>query len=266
MLAGWYEEGLIHPILADPPYNPSWGALLIKTGAWLENIGFASLASNFDMAAAPLPRHEGSSSIGHLIGPPYYRWRSAAVSAGSAKKTEAVRWLDIGYSHEGGLLYNFGIEGKTYNTTKNGPVLAEFALADMRERYKQQAAWAITLRKYARGMAGGPYVLSGDLFGQYYAAVGSPLGTTSDWLPQETYVYPEALMIYRQYFESAGELRAIMEDIWQYQLANFIAFVTGQRPLDEFPQFVQTIEKMGIEKATEILEDAWRRFYEKPIR
>ena len=58
----------------------------------------------------------------------------------------------------------------------------------------------------------------------------------------------------------------IMAEIKQYHLHSFIAFISGQRPIDKFPDYVMAIKRMGIHRAEEILNEAWRKFYTKPVR
>ena len=212
-----------------------------------------------------MPRYEETIPALRLVNPVVtYGYRSASVSATSANKTEAVRWLDLAYSEEGRILYNFGIEDKTYTVEDGEPVLTEFARADMRRNFEQGAVWKNVMLQYARGFSGGSYVQSQSVRAQFYAAAGQTVRPGSNQKIEAVQIFTGA--IFGQTEKGVDVYSSIMTDIEHYQLRSFVDFVTGQRPFEEYPEYLRKIRAMGIEKARDILAEAWRQFYAKPIK
>lgn len=134
----------------------------------------------------------------------------------------------------------------------------------MRRSYESGRYWASDLLRYARGIAGGPYVLSEDLTLQFWAAIGANSGEWPEEIWDKAQAEPEAVLSF-----FPAERRSyddIMAEIKQYHLHSFIAFISGQRPIDKFPDYVMAIKRMGIHRAEEMLTEAWRKFYTKPVR
>jgi putative aldouronate transport system substrate-binding protein len=267
MLADWYAQGLIHPILSQPPYaNPGSSNvdLLLESGGWIGDDWEGGYVSSFRLVEALPPTRDGTAPTVHMLTPIYDSRRSAAVSANSTRKVEAVRWLDLAYSEAGNVIFNFGLEGESYTTDSGRPVLTDEISDDMRRSYESGRFWANDLLKYARGLAGGPYVLSGELAIQFWTAIGVNSGEWPAEVWDKAQTMPDAVL---PFFPAKRLLyESIMDEISQYHLHNFIAFVTGKRPSDEFPDYVMDIQRMGIEQANEILTEAWRQFYAKPVR
>ena len=266
-LADWYAQGLVHPVLSDPettfrhPFEHA--DFTIKSGVWISDTWFAGFVSPFRLVSAPLPGHNRDNFVGQMVAPVNDGERSAAVSATTENKTDAVRWLDLAYSEEGHILFNFGLEEETFRYEKRNPVLKPEITDEIRSNFTSGAWWRNSLLKYSRAFAGGPYVLSDDLMSQYASATGLDRALANADFGERAQIDPEAVL--NQFPSKQRDYQAIMTDIVQYQIRNFCAFISGQKSLEDYSEYVRTITAMGIEQAKEILTEAWRNFYSKPL-
>ncbi|MBT3271765.1 MAG: hypothetical protein HN368_01320 [Spirochaetales bacterium] len=265
LLADWFAQGLLHPILAQPPYSARGVIdvnLLLKSGGWIGDLfSNGGTASSFRLVyARPLTRG-GTAPVRYVLDPVYTGGRSAAVSAESILQVEAVRWLDLAYSAAGNVIFNFGLEGESYTTDDQSPVLTDDMVEDIRGSYRSGRFWASELYKFARGPMGGPYVFSEDFGFQFAEATGMNTGL---WPDTDGETRAEAVLSF--FPEKHLHYESVMDEISQYHLHNFIAFISGQRSLNEFPDYVLAIQRLGIQQAEDILTEAWRDFYAKPVR
>jgi putative aldouronate transport system substrate-binding protein len=264
MLADWHDQGLLHPNLTQPQRGSSFAELLSKSGAWIGNYWMAGFAASFRLVPAPLPRRDGTPPVGQMLDPVYNGSRAAAISAQSTRQVEATRWLDLAYSAAGNVIFNYGLEGETYTIDERRPVLTADIGDDIRRNSGRGTSWRNDLLRFARGTVGGPYVLSEDFGSQFFAAAGVDNRSGPAIVSDNAQTNPEAVLSF--FTAERRSYEHLMEGISQYHLHNFVAFISGERPLGEFPDYVETIERMGIHKAGEILTQAWRRFHTKPVR
>ena len=110
---------------------------------------------------------------------------------------------------------------------------------------------------------GEPYVQSKSFLEQYDAETWFPTRLESDQDVAAMQVYPYA--VFRQYPEDEKRYQAIVDEIDKYVANNFIAFVTGRKSFEEYPEFIERCHDLGIEEAKEILNEARRKLYTKPL-
>jgi putative aldouronate transport system substrate-binding protein len=250
-------------MLSSPLHGVDMSSVLIKSGSWIGDFGVVGYASSFDLAAAPLPRREESPFLGSFIAPVYRGPRSASISATSTNKVEATRWLDFGYSEEGQRLYTFGIENETYTIVRKNLQFTEDASRNLRTHFEAGWTGGSWFFRYARGSLGGPYVCSQAFENAYNEVRGLDSALETGRFGDGSQINP--LWVFNHYQELEHTFDEVMDGIEQYHLRQFIAFVTGQRDLWEFPDYVDTIRIMGINQAKNALQEAWDRFYAKPL-
>lgn len=153
----WYVNGLIDKNLAtlqstaidadmlNGEAGASFGFLSGNLGRYLS----AKEGKNetFDLQPAPYPTLvKGEKSQFGYRDLPYTSEGSVAISAGCKYPKLAARFLDYGYGEQGGLLYNFGIEGQSY--TKDG---GELSYTDTITNNPDGLAISAALSMYAPG-------------------------------------------------------------------------------------------------------------------
>jgi putative aldouronate transport system substrate-binding protein len=87
---------------------------------------------------------------------------SAAITASSKNADLAARWLNFGYSAEGKLVYNFGIEGESYKMEDGYPKYTDLI---MKNPDKLLVTYAMA--RYVRGSYGGPIIQDPRYIEQY---------------------------------------------------------------------------------------------------
>ena len=173
------------------------------------------------------------------------------ISAKCSYVDELVKWADYFYSDEGLILYNMGIEGLTFEYDDNRkPVWLDKMINDpegrtltqMRVQYMYiQAALGI----YSDETYQGPetYWTSTELMDDY-----------RQYLPEEVW---EA---FTPTLEEAEEMDYIWTDIEAYLKQNFAAFINGTRSLDEWDDYVATLESMNLDRYMELYNQQYERY------
>ena len=264
LLASWHQEGLVHPAIAEPKQSRDWIEVIAKCGAWIGGTDAAEYLRPLKYVPAPLPRLDGSGGsaqgfLGPTIPPAYVGERAAAVSASSRYQTEAVRWLDVGYGAWGNRLYNFGIEGKSYELQRGAPVLADGAVREIARAQGPSLGLLQALYRFSRGRAGGPFDLSVELHRQYTEATMP--GSSGVFLGWQAGSLVDPLSVLDADAERRGELERLYAPIREHHFRNVTAFISGQRSLGEFDRFARELDELGLAKVLELIERgdaAWR--------
>ncbi len=215
--------------------------------------------AKFNMVAAPFP----SPKKGQL---PRFAKRSlpagepgnqgnAAITTRCKNVELAARLLDYGYSKEGNMFYNFGIEGTSYKMVKGYPTYTELIM-----RNPQNLSNTQVMSKYMRGHTNGPFVQDKRYLEQYYETPqqkqAMQIWKNNDYskyrLPPVT---PQA--------EEGQELAKIMNEINTYSDEMTLKFIMGVEPLDHFPQFVAQLNKLGLPRAIAIYQAALDRYHKR---
>jgi putative aldouronate transport system substrate-binding protein len=190
------------------------------------------------------------------------------VSAKLAHVTEAARWLDVAYGEWGKRLFNFGIEGTSYTLVRGAPVLVSSITSDLaRGGAVRQSTWEETtwegLYRYTRGMFGGPFDVSAELFRQEVEALMPDSGRTIMGWAASAQTDPLATMEDDQ--DTREELERLLLPLRDYTNRQMLRFITGQRPLSETGRFARELDERGLGRCLEILSRADRAWRSKVV-
>ncbi len=177
-----------------------------------------------------------------------------AVSSRNKHPEESVRWLDYAYSEEGYKLFNFGIEGLTY-AEEGGQM------------------------KYTDVILNNPDGLAvSQAMGRYLRAAPPVPGFRTDYSIEEILRYPQqkdAINLWSGNLnedsfslmppisltqEESFEINSIMNNIGTYTDEMFAKYVIGMDMLDSFDKYVETVKKMGIDRAVYLMQSALYRY------
>lgn len=262
----WYEKGLLDPdfsavdskLMDARVTNEQLGSFFGFSGGGIGKYTGLMEEKNPDFKLIPAPNpslKEGEkAATGHLEHA-YSGMHSAAISGTAENPEEIVKWLDYAYSEEGHMLFNFGIEGKSYEMIDGNPTYTEEITNNPDGLPMTQA-----LGKYIRASYGGPLIQDKRYLEQYYELPEQKdavkiWGETAE---NKINMPPTTLNV-----EESEEFNSIMSDINTYYDETVINFIMGEEPLDHFDDFVETLKGMGIERAIELQQAALDRYMER---
>lgn len=256
LLSQWYAEGLI-----DQDYLTTDGKLRDakltgdQLGAHVQytvgkyNALMKDSHPTFEMKAAPYPVITKGTMpiIGHQD--PYYTGNGAAITTSAKNVPAIVQWLDFNYSPEGSILFNFGIEGLSYDMVDGVPTFNKEALTDTQLMGRTTLSGAY-----------GPFVQDKRIMEQKSAANRNGIDSLETWMKAENKKHIPRLTLTP---EEGSEYASIMNDIDTFVNEQVDKFVMGIEPMDKFDAFVATMKDMGIERAVAIQQAAYERYLKR---
>ena len=172
----------------------------------------------------------------------------AAISTNCENVEEAMRLLDYGYSEEGNLLFNFGIDGTSFEMVDGYPTMTDEVLANETGMTVGQA-WA----QYARAPYNGPFVQRQEYIVQY-----NPLQQQKDcftlWSDTDAadYMMP-AISVAK---EDSAEYSRLITDLQTYVDEFSLRVIMGAESIDSFDEYTAQLKAQGIERILEIQQAA----------
>ncbi len=279
----WYTEGLydknfsttdsttITANLLNGDSGATWNALGGGIGVLTNAIKEKDPKAVF--AGAPYPVvNEGDV--------PQFGQASARFGVKSAITTQckdpelAMKWLNFGYTEEGHMLYNFGIEGQSYEwVEKEHKATDEFGSYIKNEdgsykivtgKYPQylpevtanpkglsmQQAFTI----YSQAGQGGNYKQDVRYLEQY-AALPQQQQAWTTWVNTDTFDHYVPSTGVAE--EDAKRYSQLYTDINKHRDEMWIKFITGERPISEYDDFVKELEKIGLREMIEMKQAAF---------
>ncbi|RED55552.1 extracellular solute-binding protein [Cohnella lupini] len=171
-----------------------------------------------------------------------------AISAKSPNVEAAARMLDYGYGPEGHLLFNFGIEGLSYEMKDGYPAYTDLILRNPDKLAPSQA-----LAMYTRASYFGPFVQDIRYLEQYYVL---PEQKDAIRVWSDTDADLHMLSQVPKTEQDSAEFSAIMQDVGTLVDEMSLKIIFGIEPLDSFEDYVARIRELRIERAIEIQETA----------
>lgn len=254
----WYTEGLLDEAImsvsdarvTEKMVDGSCGAGFAWIGAGIErwlNDGKKS-DPDFDIIAVKPPTLEKgeTSKFGNYFLP--FSHNGIAVSATSDKKELAVKFLDYGYSDEGAILYNYGIEGISYEMIDGKPVYKEppdgMTRTDFLTLYTMiTGSWPCkvltTTREYLYSLPQQLQAIEAYKQTEYYNYILPPISQTSD---------------------EAEETSRLERLIVNYADEMMKKFILGKEPIENFDLYISELQRLRIDRLMELKQAALDRY------
>ncbi len=254
----WYNEGLLDPDFATRE-NDDRNALIIngEIAAFadgygptlnLQNNGQAQNAdfslvqvTNPSLKEGELAQLRNQDSVN--------KGNATVVTVNCDNVDKALEFLNFGYTEEGAMMYNYGLEGVSYELVDGEPQWTD-AMTDGSE-----GSWNQIREKYKKHT--GPYNRDWE---------AAPLSDFEYQCMESWSVcgiglkIPENLSLTT---EESDKFNPIMTNIYTYLTENVTAFINGSRSLDEFDQFRADLEGFGINEALEIKRASYDRYKQR---
>ncbi|NOU73065.1 extracellular solute-binding protein [Paenibacillus sp. LMG 31458] len=257
----WYKEGLIDPDFAATDsklmdakvtgnklgtfYGLSGGNL----GNYLGLMKDKNPSFNLLAVTHPTLKKGATPVLGQMDKP--YKGLGAAISGKAKDPEQIVKWLDYAYSEEGHLLYNFGVEGKTYDMVNGYPTYTKLITENT-----NGLSMVRSMAQWMRANYNGPFVQDKRYVEQYYN-LDQQKNALNTWSKAENAILMPPLTLTA---EENKRFSSIMNDVNTYAGEMGLKFIMGNEPLDNFDKFVDTLKKFGIDEAVKIQQAALDRY------
>ena len=258
----WMKAGLIDLDLitltgdqvAAKITNGTAGASFAYCGSGLGNWTSAGQATdpNYVLVAAPYPTTEKGATPEMGQRDNNYIGTGSAITTSCENVELAARLLDYAYSEEGSMLFNFGEEGTSYTMSGDKAIFTDEVLNN-----PEGLSMAHALSNYIRAHYNGPFIQREDYAEQYYV-----LDTQKEALQiwSNTNMANHVVPPVTATADESKEMATYMADIEKYRDQQTIGFINGTISFDEWDNYVETINGMGLDKVLEIQNAALGRY------
>ncbi|MEK3890070.1 extracellular solute-binding protein [Bacillus sp. FSL K6-3431] len=261
LMNDWYKEGLIDKeyVATDDKLkdakvtNDQLGSLLGYTGSSILRYMQLKTDENpeFKLTGAKYPVHKKGEIPPFNLGENNYNGVGAAITTSNKNIEDTVKWFDYKYGEEGFNLFNFGIEGESYEMIDDYPTYTEIITNNPDGKSMSEG-----LAMYVPAGWSGPFIQAKEYAEQYTnmpeqqeAIANWKIGSNERVMPMVTPTQ-----------EESSEYASIMNDIGTYKSEMINKFIMGEESLSNFDEFAKTIKSMGIERAIEIQQAALERY------
>lgn len=178
---------------------------------------------------------------------------TAIITSTSKNKELAAKFLNYGYNDEGHLLYNFGIEGESYDMVDNYPTYSDYIMNNPNGLTKQKA-----MAEYLLAFGNGPFVQDKKYLEQY-ADLPEQQAAMEIWMDNDAAKYKLPRISISE--DSISEYSSLLSDLKTYRDEMTIKFVRGTESLDGFDKYLETLDVMGVSRVQEIVQVAVDEYY-----
>lgn len=259
VMAQWYKEGLydvdfptMDTKLQDAKVTGNQlGSFVQNTGGGIgKYLGLMKADPNFKVVAAPYPTlKKGDVPI---LGQRdrTFPGEGLAITTACKDPVAVVKWADYAYGEEGHILFNFGVEGLSFNWVDGYPKYTDTVTKDPKLALQQSMA------RFFRSNFNGPFVQDIRYFEQY-AALPEQQESVKLWsVPSNEKQLPPVT----QTQDESQRFASIMNDINTLRNEAVIKIIVGQMPVSDWDGVVSQMKQIGIEEAIALRQAALDRF------
>ncbi|WP_235886191.1 type 2 periplasmic-binding domain-containing protein [Paenibacillus cymbidii] len=262
-MRAWYKEGLIDPDYAATDAKQKTakvtgelvGAMDVTVGGGIGTFMNAMKDKNpaFNLAGAPYPTLKKGDKpvLGQME--PIFNGLGAAISKKNKNVVETVKWLDYKYGQQGSMLFNFGVEGKSYTMVNGFPTYTDDVMKN-----KDGLAFGVALTKYA--IPFGAPISQDTRYMDQNAALPQQKEALQLWTQPDNKGWLPTLSLTS---EEASKFATIMNDVKTYNDEMFDKFIMGAEPIENFDKFVEKLNKMNVQDAVKIEQAAYERYLKR---
>lgn len=261
LFSRWFAEGLLDQDFASQDgaafdakvTSGRIGSFLGTAGSGMgKYLGLMKDEPSFKLVGAPYPTLvKGETPMFGHKDFNYTPGGSVAITTQSENVELAAKWLDYAYGEEGHILFNFGIEGESFDWVDGFPKYTEYIVNNPDGLPMVQA-----MARYMRSNYAGPMIQDGRYFDQYMQ-YPAQLEAVAEWLKHDD---TRRIPPITPTPDESQRLASIMNEVNTYVSEFFVKFIMGQESLDTFDTYVDQINKMGIEEAIQIQQASLDRY------
>ncbi|MBE6991325.1 MAG: extracellular solute-binding protein [Ruminococcaceae bacterium] len=262
LMQDWYNKGLINSDFISIEYDPF--SPTINEGVGSDNIAvwpamyeevdkYATYNADPDFALAPVPNLvKAEGEIDHISARKMVDNDTVSISTKCENPELAVAWMDFWYSEAGYNMYNYGVEGKTFELVDGEPQFTDLIINN---------EFGLTVAAISRMWT--PYgsltgIYSPGRVEQFLSELQAECWNV--WTKSSDGLYAIPTGIAYTALESE-EKSSIETDIDTCVDENLVLFVTGAKPMEEWDAFIAQLETLQLDRLMEIYQDALDRYY-----
>ena len=261
LLNSWYNEGLLDADFATVDgatmqsniLNGVSGATFGSCGSGIGKWMAAAPNAEFDLVGAKYPvLNKGDKAQFGAYEFPVTGSKTAVVTVDAANKDLCAKLLDFGYSEEGRMLYNFGVEGESYNMVDGYPTYTEDITKNA-----DGLSMAVSLARYALSQDTGAFIQD-KRYMEQYAQLPQQKAALLNWMDTDMkdHLMPNVSLT----LEQQSELSTVVENINTYKTEMISKFIMGVEPIEKFDEFREQLKSRGLDKYIEYQQQAYDRF------
>ncbi|WP_390409149.1 hypothetical protein [Lacticaseibacillus jixiensis] len=175
------------------------------------------------------------------------------TSAKGKELDKALKWLDYAYSKEGNLYWNMGTKGVSYTMKDGKPVYtdkvlkAKIGISEARKLYTGNTGSGLGMQDVSATATNASSIKTGDVwFNNNKAAADARLNQPISMTSAES-----------------KEFATISNTLNTYVTENAYNFITGDKPISEYDDFVKELNKQGLKKLEKIRQAAFDRYLKR---
>ena len=255
----WYREGLLDPDYlsqTERQFDAKMTNNIVGAYAGYNGSGLARFTGmsrprypGFRLVATAYP--SGADGKHYLTWPEagqIYPGTGAAVSSQNRHVVETIKYLDYGYSRDGGLALSFGKEGLSYRMVDGEPRYTDLIT------HNPKLSVAEAIFAHARPQ-NGPLVQDLRYLKQFYA-LPEQAEAVQVWAAASDELLMPAVEVGT---EDARKFNAIMSDLKIYVAEMTTRFILGREPLERFDDYLKRLDQAGIQRAIGYMQKALDR-------
>jgi len=265
-MVGWFNEGLIDPDAAaqdQAAYDAKMTGGQLGSGIMRLGSGIGKFAGlmkdkdpDFKLVATPYPTlNAGDKPLLGQRDNIYPGGGSAAITTANQHQVETTKLLDFAYSPEGHMLFNFGVEGLTYELEGDYPRYTELIMANPDGLPVVQA-----MAQHFRSNFSGPFIQDKRYLEQYLALPEQQEAYKIWQQPSNEKLMPPVTPTQ----EESRKFAQIMTEVGTRYDEVFARILTGAQPVETWDTFVGELQQLGIEEALQIQQAALDRYNKRP--
>jgi putative aldouronate transport system substrate-binding protein len=256
----WFAEGLMDPDFPSTDQNGfdakvtsgRLGSLVVQGGNGIGKYMGLVKDPTFKLIGVPYPvLNKGDKPLLGQRDDYYAGGGSVAISTANKHVAETVKLLDYGYSDAGHVLFNFGIEGVTFNYENGYPKYTPEIM-----RNPQGLPPAQAMARYFRSVFNGPFVQDTRYLEQYFE-LPAQQEALKTWLePSDERQMPPVTPTQ----EESRKFASVMNDVIGKYQEVFTRVVTGAESTDSLAGLADQLRSLGVDDAVKIQQAALDRY------
>lgn len=265
-MAKWYKEGLLDRDFATAEsatidsyiLNGDSGAVVCSLGGGIGRYMTAAPSETYMLVGAPYPVvNKGDipefNALQRAVPPSFGSF--AAISTDSTKKELAAKLLDYGYSEKGRMLYNFGVEGESYEMIDGYPTYTE-KITNNPDGLSMTEALSLYTYAYDCGPT-----IQDVRYMEQYASRPEQRAAWDTWTKSNMVKHLAPSLALET--EEVNEYASISNAVTTYADEMILKFIMGVEPIENFDNFVEGVKERGIEKMIEMKQRSYDRYLSK---